>query len=179
MWSPPEQSHACVDQYALVWQEDEEESSKTEILLAGDSSEYLLEHLQPCTTYSFILTPVSLYWGKHQNGSQATISQETHHTTPGPVQDLVKVDSTQTSFTIQWSQPAFASRCVTSFDLMIEGGNFAGNCKDGETRLQTLHVMDCLVCGNTYKVTVWAVGREGEEGEGVQLDVQTENCSED
>ena len=176
IWSPPVQSHTCVDQYALLWQTENEESSKTEILLPGESSEYRLEHLEPCTPYTLSLTPVSIHWGKHQNGSMATISEDTLPTTPGPVQDIIQVNCTQTSVTIEWSYPAFAARCVTSFNLMVEGGDLAGDCRGGMATLQTRRVIDCLMCGNTYMVTVWAVGRDGVEGEGVELEVWTEEC---
>ena len=74
VWSPPTEGHSCVDQYALQWKVKEDHFSRVEIILPGNTSEYQIDHLEPCASYSFILTHLSIYWGKQQNGSKAEIS---------------------------------------------------------------------------------------------------------
>ena len=164
LWSPPVQGDSCVDQYSV-------QCGPYHTIIPGNSTEYRVDNLEPCTPYTLAITPLSLHWGTPHNGTTAQIAGETLSTTPGQVGNLRQVSSTTTGVTIQWATPEYGGQCVTSYRVRVEGG---GEGHHYDTR--EVEIIDCLECGTEYNVTVWAVGRDGGVGEGVMIQVDTEDC---
>ena len=172
-WTPPNDDGGDpIDDYKVYW----DEGSGGSFILLGSSSnllEYTVNSLTKGNTYRFKVSAVN-HIGESQLSTEGSVIAATVPDAPSAAP--LKVTSTKTSITVEWTAPYNGGSAITGYKVFMNGGGASTTYSDItssgtiDASLLTFLTASTLTTGEQYKFKVLATNAVGDGNSSAESD---------